>query len=146
MKNVINWFEIPAVDLDRASRFWEAVLGTSLKRESAPGSEMAIFPHGERNDPGGALVKRGGKPSATGTCVSPRRQGRPRRRRSPAPSARAGASPFPGRTSARTGPSPSCWTPRGTPWGCTSHAALEPVRVGCGEGPRRSVINQSSRP
>ena len=69
MKNVINWFEIPAVDLDRASRFWEAVLGTSLKRESAPGSEMAIFPHGERNDPGGALVKRGGKPSATGTCV-----------------------------------------------------------------------------
>jgi hypothetical protein len=69
MKNVINWFEIPAVDLDRASRFWEAVLGTTLKRESAPGSEMAIFPHGERNDPGGALVRRGGKPSATGTCV-----------------------------------------------------------------------------
>jgi predicted enzyme related to lactoylglutathione lyase len=69
MNSVINWFEIPAVDLDRATRFWEAVLETKLRRERAPGSEMAIFPHGERNDPGGALVRRGGKPSATGTCV-----------------------------------------------------------------------------
>lgn len=69
MKNVINWFEIPAVDLDRAARFYETVLDTKLKRESAPGSEMAIFPHGERNDPGGALVRRGGKPSTMGTVV-----------------------------------------------------------------------------
>jgi uncharacterized protein len=69
MRFVINWFEIPAVDLDRATRFWEAVLETKLKREKAPGTEMAIFPHGERNDPGGALVRRGGKPSTMGTCV-----------------------------------------------------------------------------
>ncbi len=69
MNSPINWFEIPAVDLDRAARFWEAVLQTTLKRESAPGSEMAIFPHGERHEPGGALVRRGGKPSAVGTCV-----------------------------------------------------------------------------
>jgi predicted enzyme related to lactoylglutathione lyase len=69
MNSPINWFEIPAVDLDRASRFWEAVLQTKLKRESAPGTEMAVFPHGERNEPGGALVRRGGKPAAVGTCV-----------------------------------------------------------------------------
>ena len=69
MKNVINWFEIPAVDLDRAARFWETVLETKLKRESAPGSELAIFPHGNDGEHGGALVRRGGKPSATGTCV-----------------------------------------------------------------------------
>ena len=69
MKNVINWFEIPAVDLDRAARFWEAVLLTSLTRESVPGTDMAIFPHGDGNEPGGALVRRGGKPSAMGTLV-----------------------------------------------------------------------------
>jgi predicted enzyme related to lactoylglutathione lyase len=69
MKNVINWFEIPAVDLDRAARFWEQVLGTTLKRESFPGTDMAIFPHGEGSEPGGALVRRGGKPSTTGTLV-----------------------------------------------------------------------------
>jgi predicted enzyme related to lactoylglutathione lyase len=69
MKNVINWFEIPAVDMERAVRFYEAVFDTKLKREDAPGSQMAVFPHGERNDPGGALVKRGGKPSTSGTLV-----------------------------------------------------------------------------
>jgi predicted enzyme related to lactoylglutathione lyase len=69
MKNVINWFEIPAVDLDRAARFWETVLVTTLKRESVPGTDMAIFPHGDAGEAGGALVRRGGKPSATGTLV-----------------------------------------------------------------------------
>jgi predicted enzyme related to lactoylglutathione lyase len=69
MKNVINWFEIPAVDMDRAARFWETVLETKLKRENAPGSELAIFPRGDGGEHGGALVRRGGKPSATGTCV-----------------------------------------------------------------------------
>jgi predicted enzyme related to lactoylglutathione lyase len=68
MKNVINWFEIPAVDMDRAARFWETVLDTKLKRHKAPGSEMAVFPHAE-TEPGGALVRRGGKPSAVGTTV-----------------------------------------------------------------------------
>jgi hypothetical protein len=68
MNNVINWFEIPAVDMDRAARFWETVLVTTLKRETMPGAEMAIFPHGE-NEPGGALVRRGGKPAASGTLV-----------------------------------------------------------------------------
>ncbi|MGD0528310.1 MAG: VOC family protein [Polyangiaceae bacterium] len=69
MTNVINWFEIPAKDLDRAARFYEAVLGTTLRRERSPGTEMAVFPHGERHEPGGALVKRGAKPSASGTLV-----------------------------------------------------------------------------
>jgi predicted enzyme related to lactoylglutathione lyase len=69
MNNVINWFEIPAIDLDRAARFWEAVLVTKLTRNSAPGTDMAIFPHPDSAAPGGALVKRGGKPSSTGTLV-----------------------------------------------------------------------------
>jgi predicted enzyme related to lactoylglutathione lyase len=69
MKNVINWFEIPAVNLDRAARFWESVLQTTLRREKSPGAELAIFPHGDQGEHGGALVRRGGKPSAVGTTV-----------------------------------------------------------------------------
>jgi predicted enzyme related to lactoylglutathione lyase len=68
MKKVINWFEIPAVDLDRAASFWETVLDMKMKRESAPGSEMAIFPYGDAAT-GGMLVRRGGKPATVGTMV-----------------------------------------------------------------------------
>jgi predicted enzyme related to lactoylglutathione lyase len=70
MKNVINWFEIPAADMDRAVRFYEGVLATKLKRENFGGSDMAVFPHPDAQQTGGALVKReGSKPWAAGTVV-----------------------------------------------------------------------------
>src|SRR5277367_3489457 len=70
MRNVISWFEIPANDLDRASRFWETVLNTKLKKESSPGGDMAIFPHPDPTEPGGALVRREkSKPATVGTLV-----------------------------------------------------------------------------
>lgn len=34
MADAINWFEIPVRDLDRATRFYEAMLGKKLKRET----------------------------------------------------------------------------------------------------------------
>ena len=42
-RSSITWFEIPAVHLDRAQRFYETVLATSLKRETMGGAEMAVF-------------------------------------------------------------------------------------------------------
>lgn len=42
-RSSITWFEIPAVNLDRAQRFYEAVLATSLKRETMGGAELAVF-------------------------------------------------------------------------------------------------------
>ena len=42
-RSPIAWFEIPAVNLDRAQRFYEAVLATSLKRETMGGAELALF-------------------------------------------------------------------------------------------------------
>ena len=69
MNTIINWFEIPAQDLERATAFYEAVFTAKFHRESIPGMEMAIFPHDKPN-PGGALLKADAfKPSAQGSVV-----------------------------------------------------------------------------
>ncbi len=41
MNNAINWFEIPAVNLDRAVTFYDAILGHPLRR-----GEFNHIPHG----------------------------------------------------------------------------------------------------
>ncbi|MEA3410708.1 MAG: VOC family protein [Pseudomonadota bacterium] len=56
MKNVINWFEIPATDFERAVGFYEKVFDTTLTRESMDGAQMGIFPHKEPAT-GGAVTK-----------------------------------------------------------------------------------------
>ena len=69
MANVLNWFEIPTTDLERAARFYEAVLGVSLKREDFGGRPMAMFPYVE-GSAGGTLVHDvHRKPSADGTLI-----------------------------------------------------------------------------
>lgn len=68
MKDAISWFEIPATDLDRAQKFYEAIFGVRLDAIDMPNIKMRMFPV---DDPmtgiGGALVDSGGfhKPSAT---------------------------------------------------------------------------------
>lgn len=54
MSNAINWFEIPVTDMDRAQRFYETVLGRTLKRENFGGEVLSIFPFDEPAA-GGAL-------------------------------------------------------------------------------------------
>ncbi|MEI7446383.1 MAG: VOC family protein [Burkholderiales bacterium] len=44
------WFELPAIDLDRAVRFYEAVLGAEFMRERVDGHEMAFFSGGTDAD------------------------------------------------------------------------------------------------
>ena len=66
--HALAWFEIPVADLDRARRFWSAVLGRPLA-ESARGSvRQVVLPHGA--GVGGALVQRlGHLPADRGTLV-----------------------------------------------------------------------------
>jgi predicted enzyme related to lactoylglutathione lyase len=69
MTHAINWFEIPAADLDRAVTFYEAVLDVRLKKENFGGMAIAVMPTGE-TDVGGAIVldsRR--KPSTDGSLV-----------------------------------------------------------------------------
>jgi predicted enzyme related to lactoylglutathione lyase len=88
MNNVINWFEIPVADMDRAVAFYEPVMQVTLRRETMDCAEL-VFPH-QDPAPGGALAKFDGiAPSAQGAIIylhtdilpprstaSPRRVGR----------------------------------------------------------------------
>jgi predicted enzyme related to lactoylglutathione lyase len=56
MNDVIDWFEIPTLDLERAVRFYETVLGARFKRETSGGPPQAMFV-GKGEAPFGALVQ-----------------------------------------------------------------------------------------
>jgi predicted enzyme related to lactoylglutathione lyase len=68
MTNAISWFEIPATDLDRATRFYETIFGITLSPLDLPNIKMRMFPlENMMTGVGGAIVDSGGfhKPSAT---------------------------------------------------------------------------------
>jgi len=71
MQHTINWFEIPTTDLDRASRFYEAVLGATVKREhfDGTGTQMAVFQGDEASVRGALIVDERRKPAADGALV-----------------------------------------------------------------------------
>ena len=48
------WFDIPVADLDRAQKFYAAVLGVRVSKESFPGGAFCVIDHDEGN--GGCLV------------------------------------------------------------------------------------------
>lgn len=55
--NPVNWFEIPAADLDRARSFYETILGITMQRQDMGDLKMAWFPMVQDGD------------GATGTLV-----------------------------------------------------------------------------
>ena len=71
--NAVNWFEIPVKDMNRAKKFYGAVLDVELMDMPSPDqkSEMAAFPWAQDAPfSAGALFKSEGyEPSATGTTV-----------------------------------------------------------------------------
>ncbi len=69
MANAINWFEIPAKNLDRACSFYSAVLNGDIHREEIMGTRMGFLPHAQ-DGVGGALVEgEGYEPSDAGSLV-----------------------------------------------------------------------------
>jgi predicted enzyme related to lactoylglutathione lyase len=71
LKSAAAWFEIPCVDLNRAKRFYEIILGVRLDKDDFGDSNdvMCVFP-AERGAVAGALVQRSfQQPSTTGTMV-----------------------------------------------------------------------------
>jgi len=68
--NVPAWFEIPADDLDRAQHFYEAILAQPLKRENFAGTDIAVFPRGNKPNATGALIRMDDcRPSVQGSIV-----------------------------------------------------------------------------
>jgi uncharacterized protein len=66
----VVWFDIPVRDIDRAVRFYSAVLGIPLKKEQAgPGVAIATLPH-TGGSIGGSLVQNmDAKPSESGPLL-----------------------------------------------------------------------------
>ena len=69
--NPVTWFEIPARDLQRAKRFYEAVFDTRLDVFDMGGIRMAWFPRPENatGTSGGLVEAPGREPSKLGTVV-----------------------------------------------------------------------------
>src|SRR5688572_14907500 len=68
MDNAIGWFEIPAIDLERATAFYQTILGINLAPMDLDNIRMRMFPLKDpRNGVRGALVDSGGfhRPSVT---------------------------------------------------------------------------------
>ena len=70
MGNTFVWVDIPVADLDRAIRFYSAVVGQQVDRIGGPGFTFGLFKH-EGNQVGGCLVppEEGAGPSMSGPLV-----------------------------------------------------------------------------
>ena len=68
-KNQLVWFDIPCTDIDRAIKFYGAVLGCDVAKQQFEGFSMGILPH-ESGSVGGCLVVMSDtKPSDRGVLV-----------------------------------------------------------------------------
>ncbi len=69
--NALNWFEIPALDIERSKKFYETIFAIKMEPLSMEGYEMAMFPsEPESGKASGAVVKSDQHvPSMTGTLV-----------------------------------------------------------------------------
>ncbi|PMS23164.1 glyoxalase [Trinickia dabaoshanensis] len=67
----LSWFEIPAINFERAVRFYEAALDQPMRRELFGGVPMAVFASDE-DATGGAIIHnpRELRPSVTGDGVT----------------------------------------------------------------------------
>ncbi len=69
-KNVINWFEIPAADINRAQKFYETIFDISMSAIEFP-HQMRIFPKDDPMYISGAICFKPDfySPSMAGTLV-----------------------------------------------------------------------------
>ena len=69
--NSLNWFEIPATDINRAKNFYENIFGIKMESQEMMGMKMAFFPaepnSGKAN--GGLVQSPQHKPSMDGSVI-----------------------------------------------------------------------------
>ena len=71
MTHSISWFEIPTIDLARAQKFYETILGLELIPMDMPGIQMRMFPVPDQTYISGALTYAPDfyQPQSNGTLV-----------------------------------------------------------------------------
>ncbi len=76
MANQVVWVDIPVLDLDRAIRFYSAVLGSPVQKQEYPGMSIALLPDADCDVSGCLFTKAGEQPSDRGVLVYLNAQGR----------------------------------------------------------------------
>jgi len=69
MANQIVWCDIPVLDLDRAIKFYSAILGAQVKKEQFPGMTIGILPHQDGEVGGCLYTSNDEKPSEKGIMI-----------------------------------------------------------------------------
>lgn len=69
--NSLNWFEIPALDINRATQFYETIFNLSMGRMEMGDTKMAMFPSapGSGKASGGLAESPMHQPSAEGAII-----------------------------------------------------------------------------
>lgn len=69
--NSLNWFEIPAKDIQRSKTFYETIFGITLEPNSMGDAEMAFFPWkaGSGKATGALVQSSSHKPSMEGSII-----------------------------------------------------------------------------
>ena len=69
MSNILNWYEIPATNLDRAVKFYESLLEIKIHTQEMNGMKMGYLPQ-EGESIGGAIMAGPGQtPSGSGVTI-----------------------------------------------------------------------------
>ena len=66
MENLINWFEIPAEDFNRAVSFYKTILEIEIEETEMYGTKMGFFPSDGKNVSGAIVQGDDYKPSTDG--------------------------------------------------------------------------------
>src|ERR1700694_6040554 len=69
MSNQIVWCDIPVKDLDRAIKFYSAVLGSPVEKKSFPGMTFGLLSHADDGVSGCLCVGDEHTPSANGQLI-----------------------------------------------------------------------------
>ena len=69
MANQIVWCDIPVTNLDRAIKFYTAVLGHPVTRHSISGMDFGLLPDADSSVSGCLVVSKEAKPSADGPMI-----------------------------------------------------------------------------
>ncbi|RQO31481.1 hypothetical protein DBR32_05845 [Taibaiella sp. KBW10] len=69
MEHLINWFEIPATDINRAISFYTSILDTKIEEADMFGTKMGFFPSDGQNVSGAIVQGPDYLPATTGVVA-----------------------------------------------------------------------------
>ena len=66
---MINWFEIPVNDFERAKKFYDSVMNFKIEKQEMMGMLMGIMPAEDGSDSGAIVKSEFHKPSRNGVVI-----------------------------------------------------------------------------